>query len=210
MNAIRNSTSTDLSAEILAATPQLCPAAPVQARRHTTATDRRIKQMKALIAEFSTREMMMDEACFLLGFSPSGTRKYIKALRDAGVIELSRYIGGTASYIGKQVFRLSDDQDIVDAFIATLSGASVAAQHGAVPMVKHRMPEVPGRHLHIMGDDVPYSVRAWRGTPTRDPLVAAFFGPARAEGFNFPGGYSMVTESPPCAHFALPLARGDA
>lgn len=179
--SIRNSTSTDLSAEILPAIPQLCPAAPAQAKRHTTATDRRIKQTKALIAEFSTREMTMDDVCILLGFSQSGARKYVRTLSGAGVIEWARYIGGTATHIGRPSFRLSDDQGVVDAFIATLSGTSVAAQCGTVPPVKHRMPEVPGRHLHIMGDDVPYSVRAWRGTPARDPLVAAFFGPAGSE-----------------------------
>ena len=178
----RNSAKADLAAEILAASPQPRPVAPAPAKRRTTATERRVKQTKALIAEFATREMIVDEVCFLLGFSPSGARKYIKTLRNAGVIELARYIGGTASYIGKPSFQLSDDQGVVDAFIATLSEPRVAAQRSTVPpAAKDRKPEVPGRHLHIMGDDVPYSVRAWRGTPTRDPLVAAFFGPAGAE-----------------------------
>ena len=160
----------------------VAPVVPAPAKRCTTATERRVKHTKALIAEFATREMLSVEICFFLGFSPSGTRKYVRILRNAGVIELARHIGGTASYIGKPVFRLSDDQGVVNAFIATLSEPRVAVQHRAVPpAAKDRKPEVPGRHLHIMGDDVPYSVRAWRGTPTRDPLVEAFFGPAGAE-----------------------------
>jgi hypothetical protein len=35
-----------------------------------------------------------------------------------------------------------------------------------------------GRHFHILADDTHYAIRVNRSPVTRDPLVAALFGPA--------------------------------
>ena len=62
--------------------------APIERIRSTSATQRRIENMQKLINELSTHEMLADEIAWFLKFSPSGARKYIRDLREAGVIEL--------------------------------------------------------------------------------------------------------------------------
>lgn len=157
----------------------LAVAAKPPAGRLTTATERRVEQTKALIAEFSTREMLADDICRFLGYTPSGGRKYIKNLRDAGVIELARYIDSTASYLGKAVYCLTADQGVVDSFIALL--AEPRDTKPAPASGKPRRQAISGRHFHIMADDTHFQIRAHRGPVARDPLVAALFGPAAAE-----------------------------
>ena len=44
----------------------------------------------------------------------------IPALREAGVIELARYVEGTATYLGKAVYQICPDQDRVKAFLAAI------------------------------------------------------------------------------------------
>jgi hypothetical protein len=39
----------------------------------------------------------------------------------------------------------------------------------------------PSRHIHIMRDDGPFKVRLQRGIPDHHPMMAAFYGMARAE-----------------------------
>jgi hypothetical protein len=63
--------------------------APIERVRSTSATQRRIENMQKLIGELATHEMLADEIAWFLKFSPSGARKYIRDLRDAGVIELA-------------------------------------------------------------------------------------------------------------------------
>src|SRR5262249_45278320 len=74
--------------------------APIERVRSTSATLRRIENMQKLIGELAMHEMLADEIAWFLKFSPSGARKYIRDLREAGVIELARYIEGTATYLG--------------------------------------------------------------------------------------------------------------
>ena len=83
--------------------------APIERVRSTSATQRRIENMQKLIGELSTHEMLADEIAWFLKFSPSGARKYIRDLREAGVIELARYIEGTATYLGKAVYQISPE-----------------------------------------------------------------------------------------------------
>ena len=94
--------------------------APIERVRSTSATQRRIENMQKLIGELSTHEMLADEIAWFLKFSPSGARKYIRDLREAGVIELARYIEGTATYLGKAVYQISPDPDRVKAFLAAI------------------------------------------------------------------------------------------
>ncbi len=143
--------------------------------RTTSATQRRTDNMRLLIVELGTREMLADDFCFFLKFSPSGARKYIRDLREAGVIELARYIEGTATYLGKAVYQITPVQLHIDAFLAEIAQphrdaaprrASTGSPHTAGP----------GRHFHIMGDDVRYAIRVSRVKIARDPIVAALFG----------------------------------
>lgn len=87
--------------------------ASIERVRSTSATLRRIENMQKLIGELQLHEMLADEIAWFLKFSPSGARKYIRDLREAGVIELARYVEGTATYLGKAVYQLTPDPDRV-------------------------------------------------------------------------------------------------
>jgi DNA-binding Lrp family transcriptional regulator len=156
--------------------------APIERVRSTSATQRRIENMQKLIGELSTHEMLADEIAWFLKFSPSGARKYIRDLREAGVIELARYIEGTATYLGKAVYQISPDPERVKAFLAAI----VQPKREGVPPRKER-PGLreqnmagTGRHFHILADDTHYAIRVNRNPVARDPLVAALFGAAPA------------------------------
>ena len=157
--------------------------APIERVRSTSATLRRIENMQRLIGELSVHEMLADEIAWFLKFSPSGARKYIRDLRDAGVIELARYIEGTATYLGKAVYQLSPDPERVRAFLAAI----VQPKRDGVVARKDRMGQRDqslsgsGRHFHILADDTHYAIRVNRGPVTRDPLVAALFGSAPSQ-----------------------------
>jgi DNA-binding transcriptional ArsR family regulator len=145
--------------------------------RHTVATQRRLDNLRLLVEALGQREMLADEICDLLKFSPSGARKYIRDLREDGVIELARYVDGTATYIGLAVYTLTPDQERVRAFLAGLDQPRAPAP----PNAKHRdrfAAAGAGRHFHIIADDTHYAVRVSRVQVFRDPLVAALFGPA--------------------------------
>ena len=58
--------------------------AAIERVRSTSATQRRIENMQKLIGELANHEMLADEIAWFLKFSPSGARKYIRDLRDAG------------------------------------------------------------------------------------------------------------------------------
>ena len=124
--------------------------------------------------------MLADEIGWFLKFSPSGTRKYIRDLHDAGVIELARYVDGTTTSLGKAVYRICPDQERVKAFLAEICQLK---RKGGIPR-KKRPGQVEqsvsgnGRYFHIMGDDTHFAIRINRGPAARDPLVAALFGPA--------------------------------
>ncbi len=154
--------------------------APIERVRSTSATLRRIENMQKLINELVTHEMLADEIAWFLKFSPSGARKYIRDLRDAGVIELARYIEGTATYLGKAVYQITPDPLRVQAFLAAIvqpkrEGAPVRKER---PGVGEQSMAGPGRHFHILADDTHYAIRVNRNPVARDPLVAALFGAA--------------------------------
>jgi DNA-binding Lrp family transcriptional regulator len=156
--------------------------APIERVRSTSATQRRIENMQKLIGELATHEMLADEIAWFLKFSPSGARKYIRDLRDAGVIELARYIEGTATYLGKAVYQISPDPERVKAFLAAIvqpkrEGAPVRKER---PGLREQNMAGTGRHFHILADDTHYAIRMNRTPVSRDPLVAALFGAAPA------------------------------
>ncbi|WP_165391023.1 MULTISPECIES: winged helix-turn-helix domain-containing protein [Pseudoduganella] len=152
--------------------------APIERVRSTSATLRRIENMQKLIGELQQHEMLADEIAWFLKFSPSGARKYIRDLREAGVIELARYIEGTATYLGKAVYRLTPDAERVQAFLAAIAqpkreGTPPRKER---PSLREQSMAGSGRHFHILADDTHYAIRVNRGPVTRDPLVAALFG----------------------------------
>ncbi|WP_017876677.1 MULTISPECIES: winged helix-turn-helix domain-containing protein [unclassified Janthinobacterium] len=157
--------------------------APIERVRSTSATLRRIENMQKLIGELSLHEMLADEIAWFLKFSPSGARKYIRDLRDAGVIELARYIEGTATYLGKAVYQLTPDPERVRAFLAAIvqPKREGAAPRKDRPGLREQSMAGNGRHFHILADDTHYAIRVNRGPVMRDPLVAALFGSAPSQ-----------------------------
>jgi hypothetical protein len=150
--------------------------ASIERVRSTSATLRRIENMQKLIAELTQHEMLADEIAWFLKFSPSGARKYIRDLREAGVIELSRYVEGTATYLGKAVYQLTPDPERIAAFLAAIAQPK---REGAPPRkerpgLREQAMAGSGRHFHILADDTHYAIRVNRGPVMRDPLVAAF------------------------------------
>jgi DNA-binding Lrp family transcriptional regulator len=154
--------------------------APIERVRSTSATQRRIENMQKLIGELAQHEMLADEIAWFLKFSPSGARKYIRDLRDAGVIELARYIEGTATYLGKAVYQISPDPERVKAFLAAIvqPKREGVAPRKERPGLREQNMAGTGRHFHILADDTHYAIRMNRTPVTRDPLVAALFGAA--------------------------------
>lgn len=182
-NELSNELSNDELGMVLIECKKPLSMAPIERVRSTSATLRRIENMQRLIGELSVHEMLADEIAWFLKFSPSGARKYIRDLRDAGVIELARYIEGTATYLGKAVYQLSPDPERVRTFLAAI----VQPKRDGVVARKDRMGQRDqslsgsGRHFHILADDTHYAIRVNRGPVTRDPLVAALFGSAPSQ-----------------------------
>ena len=162
-----------------AAPPNPLSMAAIERVRSTSATLRRIENMQKLLNELSTHDMLADEIAWFLKFSPSGARKYIRDLRDAGVIELARYVEGTATYLGKAVYRICPDTERVKAF---LNAIEQPKREGHAPKQYRALHEqtlaTTGRHFHILADDTHYAIRVNRSPVGRDPLVAALFGAA--------------------------------
>ena len=153
---------------------------PIARVRSTAATGRRNASLRRLVAEFSLREMTVPDVANFLDFSTSGARKYIRDLREAGVIELARYIEGTATYLGKAVYQISPDPERVKAFLAAICQPKRegAAPRKERPGLREQSMAGTGRHFHILADDTHYAIRVNRSPVARDPLVAALFGPA--------------------------------
>jgi hypothetical protein len=160
--------------------------APIERVRSTSATLRRIENMQKLIGEISLHEMLADEIAWFLKFSPSGARKYIRDLRDAGVIELARYIEGTSTYLGKAVYQITPDPERVRAFLAAIvqPKRDGVAPRKDRPGLREQSMSGSGRHFHILADDTHYAIRVNRGPVMRDPLVAALFGSAPSQSKN--------------------------
>lgn len=184
MTATRTTAGTGLIERVAPQPAERAPIslAPIERVRSTSATQRRIENMQKLINELMDHEMLADEIAWFLKFSPSGARKYIRDLREAGVIELARYVEGTATYLGKAVYQISPDPERVKSFLAAIAQPK---REGAPPRkerpgLREQAMAGTGRHFHILADDTHYAIRVNRNPVGRDPLVTALFGPAPA------------------------------
>lgn len=147
--------------------------------RVTTATKRRVELMRKMIDRFRQGEAMFDELAELIGFSPSGTRGYLKELIDADLVFLDRRINVVARSIGQAVYVLTDNEDLVDAYIASMGIPQ--PERAPKERIAHGLPTDPTRHFHIVQDDSSYPVKVARlNAPAPDPLLAQFFGFAGA------------------------------
>lgn len=134
------------------------------------ATKRRIENMRALIAEISTRDMDALEICELIQFTRSGGRKYIRDLTRVGVICV---LPKGPNRNETPVFRLVGNADCIAKFMASIDRPlPTAAPRKAMPPPV----AVPGSCVHICADDLNHTFRINRKPVQRDPLVAAIFG----------------------------------
>ena len=143
-------------------------------------TQGRIDNIKKVVGALRESELKRYELEALLQLSPSGTRKYVSELRESGVLELARYIDGTATYLGVPVFKLVDDTKRVNDFLAGLDAGRVCAKRKCDKSQLDLAKRMAGRHFHIMADDTHYAIRVSRTPAFRDPLVEALFGAPRA------------------------------
>lgn len=142
--------------------------------RNTPQTRRRDENVRQLVAAMRGRPMLRDEIGEFIGSSKSGTSKYIALLRDAGVIVLVRYLDVTSYSIGHALYRLSDDAQLVDAYLKAL---------GTVVAKRTSRAADPTRTRHLIVDECHYRGKPSASRiPAPDPVLAAFFGLApRAE-----------------------------
>lgn len=155
------------------------PAAPAPRVRNTASTARRVENIKRLLDVMDGCEMMALDICDLFNFSRSGGRKYIRDLMSARVIEIVGYADKkSANHSAEPIYRRSPDAELVRAYIAMIDLPGPAPR----AVIKHK-PKNPksgnGSNFHILADDKHFMVKPDRRPAVRDPLVAAFFGPAR-------------------------------
>lgn len=144
-------------------------------------TTRRLARINSLVTTLLTRDLGRDDVATLLAVTPSGARKYLGDLREAGVIQLARYEGGTAYSLGHPVYTMAMTAEQAQAYLADLA-KSQPSRAAAKPSPSKSAMSIalrdPRRHIHLMADDVPFQIRLSRMPVMRDPLVAAFFGGA--------------------------------
>lgn len=141
-------------------------------------TPARIEGMKTLIAALQVRDMIIDDVCELLQFSPSGARKYIRDLQDGFVLEV--YAAGAEH---KRTYRLVDDEAAVQAFIERLAmGRTLARAAARSPIARAQRDTT--RHFHLMRDDAYFAVKVQQEAVYCDPraLPRNFFRAEAAHG----------------------------
>lgn len=149
--------------------------------RNTKATRRRVENITILLTRMAMGEMFADEICDTLKCTASGSRKYIRDLEKAGIIEITRFVKQRKPFIGNSVYRLSADSEKIKNYLTLIEQPTIEAKPRAQSMKQQAISS--GRHLHIMSDDAHYTVRMHTKKVARDALVTALFGdgPAKVE-----------------------------
>lgn len=165
--------------------------------RSTVHTQSRAKKMQEAVTAFVERvQMDVTELSVVLGFSPSGVRKYLRDLQDENIVELHE--AGCQGKGTRSVYRVIDNSEHIQNFLNRLaemsqtpigskprpkakSPATLLSAKRALKIIKEVKPEVYIRHTHILSDDASTGIRYQKneGDGKRDFMVAALFGPAR-------------------------------
>lgn len=143
--------------------------------RVTSATVRRSEMLIKVLEELRTRNMTMFQLADFLGYSPSGTRKYVRDLKNSEMIQ-------TVSRDPKdcEIFALIDDLPAVQAFIDKLNAVKSVSKYG--PKIAGPKPIMAQRHagrqIYTSFDDAPFKLSTTRnaGEGKRDLMVALLFG----------------------------------
>jgi len=145
--------------------------------RNTEATRRRAKNIRRLVAELAKRDMNFDEFCDLLDYSPSGVRKYVRDLREDGLIEIARFTDHCPRMPeGRPEYRLAMYGETLAAYMATL-----IVEPSLKVFPRNKRPAADdGCHFHTCGNDNqgPARARATTAKATHLDVHEAFFGRA--------------------------------
>lgn len=162
------------------------PVSPVLSRsRHTAATKARNENLITVIEALNTQNMDVFEIEVLLGFSPSGTRKYLRDLSDLHMIEI---VGPALNGKGQR-YKITEDAERVKKTLLTLremnDGISATASELSTELPASKIPfkqRHAGRQIFTSQDDVPFnpSMKKNAGEGHRDPLHAFLFGSPKA------------------------------
>ena len=145
--------------------------------RNTTETRLRNENFKKLIYEFSKKDLTLLDICGILNFSLTGSRRYLRDLNAAGLIENNNANGKFVMSVNMQ-YSITKDQVTIEEFIKIIDQPcpeNIAHNKENLFEKKRAKMELDGRHLHIMEDDVEFAVRVNKVTVRRDQLVAALF-----------------------------------
>lgn len=138
---------------------------------------RRLGNLRALVSEFSGRDIGSSGVALLLGCSLSAARNYVAELLDAGVVAPSP-VKQKAGCVDRTLYRLNADPLAVHQFLAALARShdvdGMPALRGAV---ERQAPPDP-IHVHRQWRDAGLCFAANNAPARRDPLVAALFGAA--------------------------------
>lgn len=135
--------------------------------------------LRRLVQALQHRMMDIDQVQEELHVAVSAARKYLYQLEDAKVVVIDHYTEARPRAMkGHAVYVLTKDTAVVDQFL-------ILADANEVPPPAPRRP-VPDpvktdRRFHILGDDQAINFNTNMRQVMRDPLVAAFFGPAGAQ-----------------------------
>ncbi len=135
-------------------------AAIKQRVRQTSAVERRAENMRKVVELLKASEVTRIEVQLALALSPSGARSYIRELRDNEVMILDRcepraYAHYRDHSPGEAIFRINSDEQLVARFLARICEPKRMRKAVASKTIDAE----PGRHIHVMADDVNYSIK---------------------------------------------------
>ena len=153
------------------------PGAPRSAPLLRPSSARRLRNLRALVAEFSGRDIGNSGVALFLGCSLSAARNYVSELLDAGVVA-SHPVRQKAGCVDRTLYRLTADPLAVHQFLAALVIShgieGTPARRGAAG--RERAPDF--ERVHCLWREAGFSFGANHTPARRDPLVAALFGAA--------------------------------
>lgn len=135
--------------------------------------------LRRLVQALQQRMMDIDQVQEELHVAVSAARKYLYQLEDAKVITVDHYTEARPRAMkGQAVYVLTKDAALLEQFLVLADANEVPPPAPRRPVPD---PEKTGRRFHILRDDQAINFNSNLRQVMRDPLVAAFFGPAGAQ-----------------------------
>ena len=141
---------------------------------YCTPQEQRAKNVVRLIERLRQGEANRDDFQEILGFSASGTRKYMRDLETCKVISLVRYdpvlhYALRAHAKGNPVYAINPDDDFIDAYVKELQ----------IPLRRRTRVERPHTGMDLPRQTVS---KVWKSRPVvHEPMLAHLFGLAKQE-----------------------------